>query len=244
MDKSERVDSQRPTSQRANTDRVNLNRADTDRTTADQDNSQRVWGTRKADAAGIAHTVVEQMKEQMQTQLQEQMSAQLQEQLSEQTQKQLQEQLQEQLQTKIQDLHSNPPDYRFQVDSLLELLYIAFTEYNITETPEFKAKLEPLEQKLRSLAWAAAQGQLQAAETASGRPQDQLHTTPDQLQATPDQPQDRSPDQLKTTPDQRLIDEVADEYMNYVYGMCAAYERQSYIEGIKVGARLMMELMG
>ena len=30
-----------------------------------------------------------------------------------------------QLQTKIQDyLHSNPPDYRFQVDSLLELLSI------------------------------------------------------------------------------------------------------------------------
>lgn len=235
MDKLERVES----------DRVNLDRADsqwanTDRTTADQDNSQRVWGTRKADAAGIAHIVVEQMSAQMQ--MQEQMSAQL------------------QMQTKIQDyLHSNPPDYRFQVDSLLELLYIAFTEYNITETPEFKAKMEPLEQKLRSLAWAAAQGQLQAAETASGRPQDQLHTTPDQLQATPDQPQDRSPDQLKTTPgqlqdqsraqlkttpDQRLIDEVADEYMNYVYGMCAAYERQSYMEGIKVGARLMMELMG
>ena len=70
------------------------------------------------------------------------------------------------------------------------------------------------------------------------------HTTPDQLQdqlqAAPGQLQD----QLQTTPDQRLIDEVADEYMNYVYGMCAAYERQSYIEGIKVGARLMMELMG
>ena len=114
---------------------MNLNRADTDRTTSDQDNSQRVWETRKADAAGIAHTVVEQMQEQMSAQLQ----------------------------TKIQDyLHSNPPDYRFQVDSLLELLYIAFTEYNITETPEFKAKLEPLEQKLRSLAWAAAQGQLQS----------------------------------------------------------------------------------
>ena len=239
MDKSERVDSQRPTSQRANTDRVNLNRADTDRTTADQDNSQRVWGTRKADAAGIAHTVVEQMKEQMQTQLQEQMSAQLQEQLSEQTQKQLQEQLQEQLQTKIQDyLNSNPPDYRFQVESLLELLYYAFTEYNITETPEFKAKLEPLEQKLRSLAWAVAQGQLQS----QSQPVQMTRATSD------DQPQDqlqgRSPAQLKTTPDQRLIDEVADEYMNYVYGMCAAYERQSYIEGIKVGARLMMELMG
>lgn len=138
------------------------------------------------------------------------------------------------------------------MDSLLELLYIAFTEYNITETPELKAKLEPLEQKLRSLAWAAAQGQLQsqsqpvqmARATSDDQPQDQLQGQP---QAAPGRPQN----QLKTTPDQpkmepqaqRLIDEVADEYMNYVYGMCAAYERQSYIEGIKVGARLMMELM-
>lgn len=234
MDNLERENSQRPTSQRANTDRVNTDRttadrADTDRTTADQDNSQRVWGTRKADAAGIAHTVVEQMQEQVKAQMQTKMSA--------------------QLQTKIQDyLHSNPPDYRFQVDSLLELLYIAFTEYNITETPEFKAKLEPLEQKLRSLAWAAAQGQLQAAETVPGRPQ----TAPGQLQGQPQAAPDQPQTQLKITPDQpkmepqaqRLIDEVADEYMNYVYGMCAAYERQSYIEGIKVGARLMMELMG
>lgn len=34
-----------------------------------------------------------------------------------------------------------------------------------------------------------------------------------------------------------------DEYMNVVYSLCAAYERQSYVEGIKVGARLMMEMM-
>lgn len=219
MDKSERVESDRADSQRETSDQV----------TSHRENSQRVWGTRKADAAGIAHTVVEQMQEQLREQMPEQM--------------------QTQLQTKIQDyLHSNPPDYRFQVDSLLELLYIAFTEYNITETPEFKAKLEPLEQKLRSLAWAAAQGQLQAAETVPGRPQ----TAPGQLQGQPQAAPDQPQTQLKITPDQpkmepqaqRLIDEVADEYMNYVYGMCAAYERQSYIEGIKVGARLMMELMG
>lgn len=186
---SDRVNSQLPTSQWANTDQA----------TSDRPTSQRVWGTRKADAAGIAHTVVEQLQTKMQTQLQ----------------------------TKIQAyLHSNPPDYRFQVDSLLELLYIAFTEYNITETPEFKAKLEPLEQKLRSLAWAAAQGQLQG----QSQPVQMARATSD------DQPQDQPQAQ-------RLIDEVADEYMNYVYGMCAAYERQSYIEGIKVGARLMMELM-
>ena len=49
-------------------------------------------------------------------------------------------------------LHSNPPDYRFQVDSLLKLLYYAFTEYNITESPEFKAKIGPLDRKLRDLA--------------------------------------------------------------------------------------------
>ena len=35
----------------------------------------------------------------------------------------------------------------------------------------------------------------------------------------------------------------ADEYMDIVFSLCAAYERQGYIEGIKVGARLMMELM-
>lgn len=231
MDKSERVESDRADSQRETSDQV----------TSHRENSQRVWGTRKADAAGIAHTVVEQMQEQLQEQMPEQMQTQIQE--------QLQTRMQTQLQTKIQDyLHSNPPDYRFQVDSLLELLYIAFTEYNITETPEFKAKLEPLEQKLRSLAWAAAQGQLQAAETVPGRPQ----TAPGQLQGQPQAAPDQPQTQLKITPDQpkmepqaqRLIDEVADEYMNYVYGMCAAYERQSYIEGIKVGARLMMELMG
>lgn len=38
-------------------------------------------------------------------------------------------------------------------------------------------------------------------------------------------------------------DEEADEYMNIVFGLCTTYERQGYIEGIKVGARLMMELM-
>ena len=38
-------------------------------------------------------------------------------------------------------------------------------------------------------------------------------------------------------------DEEADEYMDIVFSLCAAYERQGYIEGIKVGARLMIELM-
>lgn len=211
MDKVERVESDRVNLDRPNSQRPTSQRANTDRAT-----SQRVWGTRKADAAGIAHTVVEQMKEQLQTQLQ----------------------------TKIQAyLHSNPPDYRFQVDSLLELLYIAFTEYNITETPEFKAKLEPLEQKLRSLAWAAAQGQLQgqsqpvqmARATSDDQPQDQP-------QAAPGRPQN----QLKTTPDQpkmepqaqRLIDEVADEYMNYVYGIVRHMSGRAISKASKSGQGL------
>lgn len=38
-------------------------------------------------------------------------------------------------------------------------------------------------------------------------------------------------------------DEESDEYMDIVFGLCVAYERQGYMEGIKVGVRLMMELM-
>ena len=38
-------------------------------------------------------------------------------------------------------------------------------------------------------------------------------------------------------------EEEAGEDMNIVFGLCTTYERQGYIEGIKVGARLMMELM-
>ena len=39
------------------------------------------------------------------------------------------------------------------------------------------------------------------------------------------------------------VDEEADEYMSIVFELCTAYERQSHIEGMKVGVRLMMELM-
>ena len=39
-------------------------------------------------------------------------------------------------------------------------------------------------------------------------------------------------------------DEASDEYMDIVFSLCAAYdERQGYMEGIKVGVRLMMEQM-
>ena len=38
-------------------------------------------------------------------------------------------------------------------------------------------------------------------------------------------------------------DEETDDYMDIVFSLCAAYKRQGYMEGIKVGGRLMMELM-
>lgn len=31
--------------------------------------------------------------------------------------------------------------------------------------------------------------------------------------------------------------------MNIVFELCCAYERQAYVEGIKLGARLTMELL-
>ena len=34
---------------------------------------------------------------------------------------------------------------------------------------------------------------------------------------------------------------VNTDYMDIVFSLCAVYERQGYLEGIKVGARLMME---
>ena len=96
------------------------------------------------------------------------------------------------LQNVIQYLKEHPANYQGQVDTLLELLYQTFTEYNSVETSEFKKAIHPLREKLRSLV---------------------------------DTEQD------------------ADDYMDIVFSLCAAYERQGYIEGIKVGARLMMELV-
>ncbi|MDO4167964.1 MAG: hypothetical protein Q4D32_11235 [Eubacteriales bacterium] len=40
-----------------------------------------------------------------------------------------------------------------------------------------------------------------------------------------------------------VSEEEADRYMNIVYELCSVYERRSYIEGMKVGARLVVELM-
>lgn len=88
-------------------------------------------------------------------------------------------------------LQSRPANYCGQMETLLELIYQAYTEFNSAETPEFKAIIDPLDKILRSLV---------------------------------------------------DTDEEADEYMNVVFELCTAYERQSYIEGMKTGARLMMEL--
>lgn len=126
---------------------------------------RRVWGIRDADAAGIVKKVKGQMLENFTDCPSDQMR---------------------------NYLRDNPPDYCGNVESLLELLYQAFTEYDTAETPEFKEIIDPLDQKLRNLA---------------------------------------------------RTDEEADEYMGIVYSLCAAYEKQGYVEGMKVGARLMMELM-
>lgn len=126
---------------------------------------RRVWGIRDADAAGIVEKVKGQMPENFTDCPSDQIR---------------------------NYLRDNPPDYCGNVESLLELLYQAFTEYVTAETPEFKEIIDPLDQKLRNLA---------------------------------------------------RTDEEADEYMGIVYSLCAAYEKQGYVEGMKVGARLMMELM-
>lgn len=88
-------------------------------------------------------------------------------------------------------LETHSANYFGQIDTLLELVYQAYTEFNSAETPEFEAIIDPLDKILRSLV---------------------------------------------------DTDEEADEYMNVVFELCAAYEKQSYIEGMKTGARLMMEL--
>lgn len=88
-------------------------------------------------------------------------------------------------------LTQHPADYLEQVDSLLELIYMAYTEYNSVETPELKAGISEAEKELRSL-----------VDTEAER----------------------------------------ERYMNAVYHMCAIFEKVAYIEGMKTGARLVMEL--
>ena len=38
-------------------------------------------------------------------------------------------------------------------------------------------------------------------------------------------------------------EQEADEYMDIVFALCVAYEREGYIEGIKVGMRLVIEMV-
>ena len=45
----------------------------------------------------------------------------------------------------VQYLKEHPANYQGQVDTLLELLYQTFTEYNSAETPEFRKQVDPLD---------------------------------------------------------------------------------------------------
>lgn len=134
---------------------------------------ERTWGTRSGHAGEIVENVVQDV-------------------IHDVVQDVVQNVVQNTVQGITQYLKEYPANYQGQVDTLLDLLYQAFTEYNSVETPEFRKQVDPLDETLRSL-----------VET----------------------------------------DEEADEYMNIVFGLCTAYERQGYIEGIKVGARLMIELL-
>ena len=51
----------------------------------------------------------------------------------------------------VRYLKEHPANYQGQVDTLLELIYQIFTEYNSVETPEFRMQMEPLDETLRSL---------------------------------------------------------------------------------------------
>ncbi len=48
----------------------------------------------------------------------------------------------------VQYLKAYPANYQGQADTLLELLYQAFTEHNSAETPEFRKQVNPLDEAL------------------------------------------------------------------------------------------------
>ena len=50
----------------------------------------------------------------------------------------------------VRYLKEHPANYQGQVDTLLELIYQIFTEYNSVETPEFRKQVDPLDETLRS----------------------------------------------------------------------------------------------
>lgn len=90
-----------------------------------------------------------------------------------------------------QYLKAHPANYPGQIDSLLELFYLTYTEYNPVETEEMKPCVQEAEEALRSLMGTEDEG---------------------------------------------------DQFMNFVYEICTIYERAACMEGMKAGARLMLEL--
>ena len=93
-------------------------------------------------------------------------------------------------------LAEHPVDYHGDVDSLLELLYHFFTEYEPVENEELRRQFAELEHQLMS----------------------SLGETVDSCR------------------------ETVESLMTIVSSVCAECERAAFMEGIKVGARLILEL--
>ena len=93
-------------------------------------------------------------------------------------------------------LAEHPVDYHGDVDSLLELLYHFFTEYEPVENEELRRQFAELEHQLMS----------------------SLGETGDSCR------------------------ETVESLMTIVSSVCAECERAAFMEGIKVGARLILEL--
>lgn len=93
-------------------------------------------------------------------------------------------------------LAEHPVDYHGDVDSLLELLYHFFTEYEPVENEEIRRQFAELEHQLMS----------SLAETGDS------------------------------------CRETVESLMTIVSSVCAECERVAFMEGVKVGARLILEL--
>ena len=93
-------------------------------------------------------------------------------------------------------LAEHPVDYHGDVDSLLELLYHFFTEYEPVENEELRRQFAELEHQLMS----------------------SLGETGDSCR------------------------ETVESLMTIVSSVCAECERAAFMEGVKVGVRLILEL--
>ena len=93
-------------------------------------------------------------------------------------------------------LAEHPVDYHGDVDSMLELLYHFFTEYEPVENEELRRQFAELEHQLMS----------------------SLGETGDSCR------------------------ETVESLMTIVSSVCAECERAAFMEGVKVGARLILEL--